>query len=136
MEKSAVDLAGFAKTDILQPGESATVQIEVEGSVFASYDANGAKTYIRDAGTHYLAVGKNAHDALNNILAAKGKTAADGMDYDGDVALAAPLELVEDKTTYTTSATGAEIMNLFDDVDINKYAGRGDNAVTYMTRSD
>ena len=44
-----------------------------------TFDSKGAGTYIVDAGTYYFALGRDAHDALNNILAAKGKTEADGM---------------------------------------------------------
>ena len=140
IEKASVELAGFAKTAVLQPGESETVQIEVPGSVFSSYDANNAKTYIRDAGTHYLASGKNAHDALNNILAAKAQAGitvdSEKMTDPGDATLAVAFELESDTSTYSTSSTGTVITNLFDDVDINKYDGREDNQVTYMTRSD
>src|SRR5690606_20475326 len=39
IEKSAVDLVGFAKTSKLDPAESETVEIVVEGKYFASYDA-------------------------------------------------------------------------------------------------
>lgn len=43
-----------------------------------------AQTYIVDNGTYYFALGDSAHDALNNILAKKGKNTSDGMDYDGN----------------------------------------------------
>lgn len=43
-------------------------------AIFASYDYTKAKGYILSAGDYYLAVGDDAHDALNNILAAKGAT--------------------------------------------------------------
>lgn len=40
-----------------------------------------------DSGSYYFAVGDSAHDALNNVLAAQGKTVDDGMDYNGSAAL-------------------------------------------------
>lgn len=50
--------------------------------MMASYDYTNAKGYILSAGDYYLALGDNAHDARNNILAAKG---ASGMvDQDGN----------------------------------------------------
>lgn len=51
IEKPAVELVGFAKTDILQPGESQTVQIDVDKSALKVFDAYGAGTYILEAGT-------------------------------------------------------------------------------------
>ena len=48
----------------------------------ASYDYQNDKTYVLDAGDYYFAIGNGAHEAINNILAAKGKTVDDGMDQD------------------------------------------------------
>ena len=131
VEKAAVELVGLAKTDVLEPGESQTVEIALSEEQLKSYDANGAGTYILDAGTYYLTAGKNAHDAVNNVLAAKGYTTADGMDAEGNVAMVAeyvPDNADVDATTYAAdSYTGEKIENLFEDA-------AGD--VTYLTRSD
>lgn len=54
IEKPAVELVGFAKTDILQPGESQTVKIDVDKSALKVFDAYGAGTYILEAGDYYL----------------------------------------------------------------------------------
>lgn len=53
----------------------------------ASYDAYGAKTYILDAGDYYFTAATDAHNAVNNILAAKGFTAENGMDAEGNAEL-------------------------------------------------
>ena len=90
VEKSAVELVGFAKTGVLGAGESVTLTLQVEKRELASYDAQGAGTYILDAGDYYLTVADNAHSAVNNILAAKGYTVESTqgrMDADGDAAL-------------------------------------------------
>ena len=58
--------------------------MNVDMSLLASYDSQNAKTFIVDPGDYYFAIGSDAHDALNNILAAQGKTTADGMTADGD----------------------------------------------------
>lgn len=138
IEKASVELAGFAKTKELEPGESETVDITVEKRNFASYDANGAGTYIVDAGDYYLTAAKDSHAAVNNILAAKGRTTADGMTEEGNASLVTKMTETElDITTYaTTKSTGAEITNQFENADINKYEGRGDNSVTYMSRNN
>ena len=68
-----------------------------------SYDSVNAKTYILDAGDYYITAAKNAHEAVNNILSAKGKTVADGMTADGDTAFVAtytPANGTVDTTTY------------------------------------
>ena len=139
VEKASVELVGFDKTDLLAPGEKQTVTIQVGREQLKSYDANGYKTYIVEAGEYYLATGTSAHDALNNILALKGKTVADGMDADGNAALVRQIgENIElDTTTYSVSSeTGEAITNQLDFADINKYEGRGENSVTYVSRSD
>ncbi len=139
IEKASVELAAFGKTEVLAPGESQTVTLSVSREQLKTYDANGYRTYILEPGEYYLAVGMTAHDALNNILALKGKTVADGMDANGDAAFAVQIgkDIVLDTTTYAVSSeTGAEITNQLDFADINRYEGRGDNSVTYVSRSD
>lgn len=148
VEKASVELVGFAKTKILAPrgeeGDSQTVTISVEKENFKTYDSYGYETYILEAGDYYLATGTSSHDALNNILASKGKTTKDGMDYEGNSSFAAKVgdgtigeKITLDYTTYAKSSeTGKTITNRLDFSDINEYSGRGDNSVTYVTRSD
>lgn len=143
IEKPSVELVGFAKTGILKPGESQEVSIPVDEKYFASYDAYGAKTYVLTGGTYYLTIGKNAHDAINNILADKGKSIANNMTEDGNKELVYKTypngdeETSPNITKYKYSdATGQEIKNLFDFVDINRYDGRGDNKVSYVSRNN
>ena len=135
VEKASIQLVNYAKTDELEPGESQTLTIEVERYFLASYDSNGAETYILSAGDYYLAIGTDAHDALNNVLAAKGYTTADGMTDDGDASKTYTWTLDEmDAETYSTSVyTDAEVTNAFDDADINYY---GDYNYVYLTRND
>ena len=134
IEKPAVELVGYAKTDLLAPGEKQTVTVIVDKESMKAYDADGEGTYIVDAGDYYFTAGTDAHAALNNVLAAKGKTKADGMDADGDAAMTSKVTVAElDDTTYATAAaTGSAIENQFDDVDIRAY----DDSFTYLSRSD
>ena len=92
VEKPAVELVGYGKTAELAPGASETVSVTFTKDQLKAYDANGAKTYILDAGDYYITAAKDAHEAVNNVLAAKGKTAADGMTADGDAAFTAEVE--------------------------------------------
>lgn len=135
VEKASVQLMGFEKTDTLDPGEDEDITVTINMQWLASYDYTKAKTYIMDDGDYYFAVGNGAHDALNNILAAKGKTSSDGMDYSGDESLVYKWTQSEfDSTTYSTSVyTGEKITNSFDDANINYWIK---DAVTYLSRSD
>ncbi len=131
VEKASVELVGLGKTGTLEPGASETVEISFDEEQLKAYDANGAGTYILDAGTYYVTAGRDAHDAVNNVLAAKGYTTADGMDAEGNTAMVAtyvPDNADVDTTTYATdSQTGEEVGNLFEDA-------AGD--ATYLSRSD
>lgn len=137
VEKASVQLVGFDKTEELAPGATETVTIEIDKSLMKAYDANGAKTYIVDAGDYYFAFGTNAHDALNNILAAKGMTVDNGMTADGNAAFTYRYTQASlDTTTYATSETGYAITNRFDDADLGYYEGSVDGGMTYLSRSD
>lgn len=137
IEKSAVELVGFEKTGLIEAGKSETVTIFVDEYEFKSYDSYGAKTYILEKGNYYLAAGHNAHDALNNILAKKGKTTADGMDYNGDAAFVEKINYTKDDfETYSFAPTGEKVTNQFDNADLNLYENTADQKVTYLSRKD
>ena len=135
VEKASVELCGFGKTEILEPGASETVTVNVPRSELAAYDANGAKTYILDAGDYYLTAAHDSHDAINNVLAAKGYTAENGMTDDGNADMAWNYNVASlDSTTYATSAaTGEAITNQFDNADPSYY---GMDGINYLSRSD
>ena len=127
---------GCAKTGVLEPGASETVTIEVDKELLASYDYLNAKTYILEGGTYYLAVGDNAHDAVNNMLAAMGATGM--VDEQGNPAAGRPeatttLEIGE--TEYLNEgANGSEVTNRFQDFsDLNSFQP---GTVTYLSRQD
>ena len=125
VEKPAVELVAFAKTKLLEPGESQTVTVTFDESQLAAYDRNAARTWVLDAGTYYVTTAHNAHDAANNVLAAKGASVA------GNKSLAdtyVPANTDVDVTTYANdSLTGEAVTNHLDDA-------AGD--VTYLTRAD
>ncbi|MBQ2021775.1 MAG: fibronectin type III-like domain-contianing protein, partial [Peptococcaceae bacterium] len=139
VEKASVNLVGFEKTDILQPGQSETLTIEVDGDYVASYDAYGAGTYILDAGDYYFTAATDAHNAANNVLAAKGFTPenTDGrMDTAGNAELAAVWNNPKlDTKTYAVSDAGTEITNKLEASDPNQNSEVG-TIVAYLTRND
>ena len=139
IEKASVELCGFAKTELLSPSESQRVFISVDKSELRSYDASIAKTYILDAGDYYLSVGNGAHEALNNILAAKGYTPENTngrMDEAGNSALTWKwTNDTLDTEIFSVSETGTVISNLFDEADPNK-SSVSPGSVTWLSRSD
>ena len=143
IEKASVELVGYAKTSVLEPGASETVTVTVDGRWFASYDAYNAKTYVLDAGDYYLTAAKNAHDAINNILSHKQNVDHITMDSskmvgEGKFSLVYKTTKEEDKTTYSVSkVTGNAITNQFDNADLNLYgAANTANAVQYISRNN
>ncbi len=132
----SVELIEFGKTAVLAPGETETVTVTVDEKYFASYDSHGEKTYVLMDGDYYVTAAPNAHQAVNNVIAAKGVKAS-GLVGTGDASMTQKFHLDLDKTSYAVStATGNPITNLFDYVDLNLYEGRGDNSVVYFDRSD
>ena len=136
IEKSAVQLVAFDKTDMLtkKTGEQ-TLDIEVDLRDFASYDYENYGTYIMEKGKYYFAIGNGAHDALNNILAKQGKTVSDGMDYDGDADKAYESEKTtfdENEYSFSVANDKYKIKNQFEKTDINYY----DDSVKYLSRSN
>lgn len=110
IEKSYINLASFAKTKELKPGESDTVTLSLTAEDMKSYDyndanKNGYKTYELDDGEYSLIVAHNAHD------------------FEGTKKLNLANEIIIDKDT----TTGTTISNQFDDMS---------NNVSTMSRSD
>ncbi len=140
VEKAAAQLVGFGKTQLLEPGASETVKISVKKRDLASYDTYGAGTYILDAGDYYLTVATDAHNAVNNILTAKGfsvEKTEGRMDADGNAALTYKFVQEEfDAVTYSTSANGTAISNQLSMADPNLYEGTKDQSVTWLSRKD
>ena len=137
IEKASVELCGFDKTDVLDPGASEKVTIEIPKTELRAYDANGAKGYILDAGDYYFTAANGSHEAVNNILAAKGFSSSNGMTEDGNAALVGRFTQAELDTEIfrDSAATGAQITNLFDESDPNK-SSLTPGTVTFLTRSD
>lgn len=131
VEKSAVMFLNSAKVDVAA-GKSKEVTITIPTKYLASYDANNAKTYILDAGDYYFTAAAGAHEAVNNILAAQGKTTADGMDAAGKNAVVSWKLDALDNTTYAI-ANDTVVTNVADDADLNYWLP---GTVTYLTRQD
>lgn len=93
IEKSAIELAAYGKTDLLPPGKSQTLTLSYKTSDMASYDAEKAQAWVLDAGTYKIKVGRSVRDIVKSF------------DY----------KVSEQKTLKKDDTTGTTIRNLFDD---------------------
>ena len=108
IEKSSANLIEFAKTDLLQPGESQIVTVTFSIEDMASYDENNAKAYVLEKGDYVISINSDSHTVLDQ----KTYTA------DDDVVYKEENKRVSDDTAAT---------NVFEDA-------KGD--VTYLSRAD
>lgn len=133
VEKSAVQLLDYSKTELLQPGQSTTVEITADLENLASYDEK-QETYLLDQGTYYFTVSNGTHEAVNNILAEHGYSVEDGMDAAGNAENVQTWTLEQtDTKTFGTGADGNEICNRLQIADYNSW---NSGAITYLSRSD
>ena len=108
IEKSSANLIEFAKTDLLQPGESQTVTVTFSIEDMASYDENNAKAYVLEKGDYVISINSDSHTVLDQ----KTYTADADVVYKG-----------ENKRASDDTAA----INVFEDA-------KGD--ITYLSRAD
>lgn len=147
IEKSAIQLLAFDKTEELAAGEEVEIVVSVDLQNIASYDSsvdngNGTYgTYILDTGNYYFATGNGAHEALNNILAKQGKTpdnTENRMDATGNASAVYEWKYDYsagnvDTSTFAVSKHNTRISNQLEYADWNYYQANG---VTYLSRRD
>ena len=80
IEKSSANLIEFAKTDLLQPGESQIVTVTFSIEDMASYDENNAKAYVLEKGDYVISINSDSH----NVLDQKTYTADADVVYKGE----------------------------------------------------
>lgn len=135
IEKSAVELLGFAKTEMIEPDASDTVEITFTLEDMKSYDAYGQRTYILEAsgkdGGYYVTAATDSHQAVNNILAAKGYEVAAAENMTKEI------EVPELVIYSTEKTTGETVGNRFDFADLTSEDCLAyDETFKYLTRSD
>lgn len=135
IEKSAIQLGGFTKTGIIEPHKSETVSVTIRKRDIASYDVEGAATYILD-GNYYFTAGENAHAANNNVLTYLGHGGACDKAGDSNLVKAWNAGALDKETCAKSPYTGAAITNAFDHADLNRYEGTKDQKITYLSRKD
>lgn len=66
IEKAAANLVAFEKTDVLEPGASATVTITFNEEDMASYDAYKEAAYVLEKGEYVISVNADSHTVLDS----------------------------------------------------------------------
>ena len=66
IEKAQVVLAAFNKTELLQPGQSEVVTLSFAVQDMASYDYEGTKSYVLEAGNYEIKLMNNSHDVIDS----------------------------------------------------------------------
>ena len=61
VEKSHVQLVGFDKTELLEPGESEVLEITALRDYFTNYDYQEEKAYTLDEGDYKFYLSENSH---------------------------------------------------------------------------
>lgn len=80
IEKASANLITYEKTDVIQPGESATVTCSFDVEDMASYDYAGTQGYVLEAGDYIISINSDAH----NIIDSRTYNVADTVNYSGD----------------------------------------------------
>jgi len=74
VEKSSIELAGLAKTDALNPGETQTVRVSFSVEDMASFDYTSSGAYVLDAGDYQIRLMENSHDEIGSFTYAVSET--------------------------------------------------------------
>lgn len=114
IEKSAVELLDFEKTDLLQPGESEEIVFTFYQEDMASYDT-GLKVegggYILEQGSYQISLRSDSHTVL------------DSAEY-----------IVDADVIYTEDGQGARSTDLT--AAVNQFTGNAEGDLTYLSRAD
>lgn len=139
LEKAAIQLVGYAKTDLLEPGASQELTINFTGDLFASYDENAVKkdetqgAWVLEDGNYYFALGNGAHEALNNVIAYKTKSINNLMLTASDDLVSRDNVKLWQLNTSDIETYSKNVKNQLQDMDINNLIS---NTVDYTSRSD
>ena len=125
IEKSAVELGAFAKTDVIEPGASETVTLQLNVDDMASYDYRNNQCYVLSEGEYVLSLRTDSHTVKVNGDGSE----LENISYDVDEKV-----VYSGDTKRSTDVVAAE--NLFDDITAGD-GTFGENAeITYVSRSD
>lgn len=120
IEKPSVVLGAFAKTDLLQPGESQTVTLTLDVEDMASYDYQNERAYVLEAGDYTLTLRTDSHrvkDGCEPVVYKVGRTVV----YSGE---------------NHRASDAAPVTNQFDDLSARFSGAPAEGMAVNMSRAD
>ncbi len=122
VEKAFVSLGAFAKTGLIEPGESDTVVLQMNVDDMASYDYRGEGCYVLEKGEYLLKLQTDAH---------REKDGVEQIRY-----------VVEEDVVYKEEMDGARstdlqaAVNHFENTGIEMMSAKEDASASYLSRHD
>ncbi|MFJ4106688.1 glycoside hydrolase family 3 protein [Oerskovia enterophila] len=104
IEKSAIELAGYDKTRMLQPGESETLTVTFDVRDMASWDTEGHGAYLLEAGTYQISVRTDVHTPVAQFEHVVAEDVVYDTDADTGHELTNRFDYVEGDLTYLSRA--------------------------------
>ena len=109
IEKATANLVAYEKTALIEPGESQTVTISFDDDDMASYDYEGARAYVLEAGDYVVSINSDSHTVI------------------AEATVSVPETITYDTEDNTHGGDLQAATNVFDDAN-------GD--LTYLSRAD
>ncbi|MBQ1490333.1 MAG: fibronectin type III-like domain-contianing protein, partial [Blautia sp.] len=133
LEKSAIQLLNYEKSQVLEPGASEVVTVTCDLQYIASYDSSlngGEGGYVLDPGKYFFTVANGSHEAVQNVLEKEGYTVGGNADvcFDKDID-----DSFIATTAFSVSKTGEKITNQIPYADWNFFQ---EGEVVYLSRAD
>lgn len=144
IEKSAIQLAAFAKTGILEPNEGEEVNLEFKIRDFASYDDkdknnNGIVGYELESGNYTFSFRQNVHDVLDlenyNSSSFSFAIAAPGFTYPTDEATGEKVSNLFTSFQNSISGASSQIIEKEAKLSYSIDGGDADQNIMYLSRS-
>ena len=80
IEKASANLVAFAKTGVLEPGQTETLTLSFSLEALTSYDYAGAGAYVLEGGNYTISINSDSHTVLDSDTL----TVSRSVIYDGD----------------------------------------------------
>ena len=109
IEKAAVNLAAFGKTEELAPGASQTITLRFDLEDMASFDTYGTGHYVLEAGVYTVSLRTDAHTVVDSFDFTVDSTIVydENNLHDGDLTVAdVKLDFAEGEVLYLSRAGG------------------------------
>lgn len=91
IEKATANLVAYEKTGLLEPGESQTVTVSFDDDDMASYDYEGARAYVLEAGDYVVSINLDSHNVISEQTVSVPETITYGTEdntHNGDLQVA------------------------------------------------